>query len=110
MDAVLCPVPPEDFVGREVDMWRVVSLFAVRRLVTLEGAAGVGKSAVASAVAQYLSARDFFPHGILFVRLRQRGTSVHRLVELIEDALVAQARAKGACAFFFVSILQWRFG
>ena len=53
----LLPRPPEDFVGREVDMYRTLSQLTVRRMVTVIGPAGCGKSALGSALCQYLAAR-----------------------------------------------------
>ena len=64
--------PPEDFVGREVDMYRVISQFLLRRFVTLVGEPGTGKTAVATAVCGYLAERYdafmFLPSSLLCSR------------------------------------------
>jgi len=74
-------------------MWRVINLLTVRRLVTVSGAPGVGKSAILAGSCQYLAARDVFKGGIIFVRLGHRAVTQSRFLELIEDALVQQSKA-----------------
>jgi predicted ATPase/DNA-binding winged helix-turn-helix (wHTH) protein len=54
-------------IGRECEIDRVASLLAVRRLVTLVGPGGVGKTAVAVAVAYQMQRR--FPDGTYFMDL-----------------------------------------
>ena len=64
------PSPPDDFLGREVDTYRCVELLSrKRRLVSVVGCAGAGKSALAAAVARYCAERRYFADGILFLRL-----------------------------------------
>ena len=74
-------------------MWRVINLLTVRRLVTVAGAPGVGKSALVAGSCQYLAARDLFKGGIIFLRLGHRTVTQSRFLELIEDALVQQSEA-----------------
>ena len=62
------PSAPPDFEGREVDMYRVITTLSSRRLVTLIGELGVGKSSLASAVCTYVSDRAMFGHGVVYVR------------------------------------------
>lgn len=64
------PTPPEDFLGREVDMYRCISACLSRRLTTLLGGAGIGKSALAAAVCHYMVLRRNLPDGIVLIRLR----------------------------------------
>jgi hypothetical protein len=64
------PHIPEDFEGREVDMYSTIRILLSRRLVTIVGENGVGKSSVAIAVCSYLIERRKFEHGVIFVRLR----------------------------------------
>jgi len=113
IDGPLCPMPPEDFIGREADMWRLINFLTVRRLVTVLGPTGCGKSSTVAAVCQYLSAREFFPHGVLYVRVRNRGTTLSKLlcrieVAIREQAAAAQAADKRAhsCGVFNNDILQ----
>eukprot|EP01041_Mallomonas_annulata_P000472 gene472-882_t len=63
------PQPPEDFEGREVDMHRTITALLSRRMVSLVGEEGIGKTAVAAAVSLYVSERSMFPDGVVYVRL-----------------------------------------
>lgn len=68
------PEPRNSFVGREDDLARIADLLAERRLVTLTGVGGVGKTRLAVAVAQRL--RERFPGGTYFVDLSSARDSV----------------------------------
>lgn len=69
------PQPPDDFLGREVEVYRVVDALARRRkLISIVGATGVGKSALVSAVARYAAERRFFADGIIYLRLHGAST------------------------------------
>ena len=63
------PAPPGDLIGREHALQKVVEILRAgdRRLVTLTGPGGVGKTRLALAVAQHL--RDDYPEGLSFVDL-----------------------------------------
>jgi hypothetical protein len=63
------PQPPEDFEGREIEMYEVIQLLMKRHLVTIFGARGMGKSAVAIKVMWYLLERSKFENGAIFVQL-----------------------------------------
>jgi hypothetical protein len=63
------PQPPEDFEGREIEMYEVIQLLMRRHLVTIFGARGMGKSAVAIKVMWYLLERNKFENGAIFVEL-----------------------------------------
>ncbi len=63
------PDTPEDFEGREVDMYNIITLLQKRALVTVTGERGMGKSAVVIAVMRYLAERNVFEHGAIYVRL-----------------------------------------
>lgn len=64
------PQPPEDFEGREVDMHRTIGEIVARRFVTVIGEDGIGKSAVLSAVSQYVCERKVFADGVIYVKLQ----------------------------------------
>jgi ABC-type dipeptide/oligopeptide/nickel transport system ATPase component len=64
------PSPPADFEGREVVMHNVIRHILDRRLVSLVGEDGVGKSAVAAAICKYLSDREMFPDSIVYFRAK----------------------------------------
>ncbi|CAE7470169.1 unnamed protein product, partial [Symbiodinium microadriaticum] len=86
------PRPPEDFEGREIDMHNTIRVLLNRRLVTLVGEAGVGKSSVVVAVCSYMSERRYFTHGIVFVRLQGVMTYERMLVELSRAISAGPAR------------------
>lgn len=61
------PLELTTFVGREAEVDRLVELLASRRLLTLTGAAGIGKTRLALRLAANLRAR--FDDGVYFVNL-----------------------------------------
>ena len=79
------PAPTTSFVGRERELRELVDLLAARRLVTLTGVGGSGKTRLALEVAR---------------RVAERYRDGVRLVELAglarRDALVPAGRARGA--------------
>ena len=109
IDVSLVPGPPPDFEGREVtkhratscciylymyvcvcvwqvDMFRVISTLKERRLVSVVGDAGLGKSALVAAVARYVLDRGMFAEGVLFVRLA--GVATHaQFLQAFRNAL-----------------------
>eukprot|EP00981_Chlorochromonas_danica_P015436 scaffold12089_cov176-Ochromonas_danica.AAC.14 len=74
VDTFLCrnrlPTPPADFEGREVIMNTLIRHILDRRLVSLVGEDGMGKSAVAAAVCNYLYDHEVFEHSIVFIRAK----------------------------------------
>jgi hypothetical protein len=88
-NAAHLPTPPEDFLGREVDMYRTINACLNRRLITLLGASGIGKSALAYAVCQYIAVRRYLPDGIVLVRLQHKKT-LEQLVQAITTAVTRQ--------------------
>jgi CHAT domain len=68
------PSPPPDFEGREVDMHRIITTLLARRLVSVVGAVGQGKSSLTAAVVTYMNDRKtMFEDGIVY--LMPHGTS-----------------------------------
>lgn len=67
------PRPPADFEGREVQMNGLVRHLLDRRLVSLVGEDGMGKSSVAAAVCRYMVDRELFKQSIVYVK----GKGVH---------------------------------
>ncbi len=70
LSRIRIPSPPTDFEGREVVMNTVIRHMFDRRLVSLVGEYGVGKSAVAAAVCKYLADRDVFSDAIVYVKAK----------------------------------------
>lgn len=85
IDNSYLPHTPEDFEGREIDMYSTIRILLSRRLVTIVGENGVGKSSVAIAVCSYLAERRKFENGVIFARMR--GVVTH------EDFLLSLAHA-----------------
>jgi len=71
------PAPPVDFVGREVDTYRVIRDISKQRLVTLVGVPGVGKTSLACAACTYMADRrlSLLEDGVLF--LKAKGVSTY---------------------------------
>jgi hypothetical protein len=82
------PRPPEDFEGREIDMHHVIKILLSRRLVSVVGETGVGKSAVAVGSCCYLWERKHFTDGIVYVRL-QGVCTYQGLLNAISNAMTS---------------------
>lgn len=81
------PTPPPDFEGREVDMYRVITTLLARRLVTLIGDQGVGKSSLTASVCTYVADRNMFPDGVMYLRAKSINTHANFLVALQRSLL-----------------------
>eukprot|EP00439_Symbiodinium_sp_Y106_P000696 s431_g1.t1 len=59
------PARVEDFMGREVDIWRLLCHLKSRRLVTLSGSKGIGKTSLMVAAGRFVQMRrgDSFQDG-----------------------------------------------
>ncbi|WP_416973161.1 ATP-binding protein [Streptomyces sp. 4F14] len=64
------PGAPAAFTGREGEVAAVLGALASDRVVAVSGLAGVGKTALAVAVAHEARERGLFPGGVLFIDLR----------------------------------------
>ncbi len=95
------PLDLKALVGRQAAILEVVNLFTLRRLVTLTGSPGIGKTQMALHIAEHL--RDDFPDGIVFLDLTDvkneghlwrsflstlQGTHTSR--QSVEESVVAQ--------------------
>jgi len=94
------PSPPQFFLGREVDMYIVLNLLLVKRLVSVVGDVGVGRSSLVCALCHYINERKTTMNQIkhiYFVKVKQRNPNqnrvralVHRLLKkLVEAELVS---------------------
>lgn len=61
------PLPTSDLIGREKELQEIIELVTQRRLVTLTGAGGIGKTRLGLEAARLLSAR--FPDGVWLAEL-----------------------------------------
>ena len=61
------PTPPDDFLGRNVDMYQVIGEVLRRRLVTISGLAGIGKTALSIAACNYLAERRYRLRNRLYI-------------------------------------------
>ena len=82
------PRPLGEFVGRQRERGQLADLLDGHRLVTLVGAAGVGKSRLAVEVARSITSR--YPGGIWFVELSTL-TTAELVPQAVADALGVRA-------------------
>ncbi|GMH60056.1 hypothetical protein TrLO_g2216 [Triparma laevis f. longispina] len=68
------PSPPEDFIGRERELYHILDAVLNRRLVCVVGQAGVGRSSIVTSLAAYIQERKNTTgiETIFFVRAAQR--------------------------------------
>ena len=87
----LCNLPaffPLQFVGRQAD-WHQLVTAAVgqeKRVLTLVGASGMGKTSLALATAQYVYERCVFPGGVYYVQAKGAANAVE-LSAMVQSAL-----------------------
>lgn len=92
------PSPPEFFLGREVDMYYVLKAVLSKRLVSVVGEVGVGRSSLVCALCHYINERATTIIGIdqiYFVKGRQsrKKNPFRRLVQLLLKKLVEENKA-----------------
>ena len=76
------PKPPHDFEGREVNIHMLIRMILERRLVSLVGSDGIGKSTVAIAAVNYLADREIFRDSIIFFRAKGLNSYKSFILEL----------------------------
>jgi hypothetical protein len=87
------PTPPQFFLGREVEMYFVLKAILTKRLVSVVGEPGVGRSSVVCALCHYINERASTIIAIermYFVKAKQgrRGDSCRSLLEQLQRKLV----------------------
>ena len=85
------PALPRAFGGRNISTQAVLSLLAQSRLVSVVGEAGVGKSALAAAVAHACALRQVFHDGVFFVPLAGAVTKSIARTRLAQHMIDASA-------------------
>ncbi|KAF4317665.1 hypothetical protein BBO99_00001055 [Phytophthora kernoviae] len=84
------PGVSESFVGREQELHMLAELVSTRRLVTLRGPPGIGKSTLSIKLAHFLADRNVFADGVAFIRLRGV-QSLEGMESTIKSALFPEA-------------------
>ena len=99
------PAKAEAFLGRNVETYRVITGVLDRRLVTVTGPPGVGKSAVAIAAINYLAERHYYSDGVVYIECAAAreidGLCTFlrtQLCHLAPNAPAAEARVTGLAA------------
>jgi hypothetical protein len=64
------PALPEEFLGRNIDLQKVIASVLDGRLTTIRGAPRIGKTALAIAAGNYINDRHIFRDGIFLLCLR----------------------------------------
>ncbi|MEU5980344.1 BTAD domain-containing putative transcriptional regulator [Streptomyces sp. NPDC047315] len=103
------PLPLDDLVGRAAAVEEVCGLLASRRLVTLTGPGGVGKTRLALAVAHRMA--DRFPDGARLVELAGAGGDLAEVVAAalgLRDDGVWGARPPGSADDRLAAVLRGR--
>lgn len=64
------PAKVENFMGRQDEMYDIISHLESHRLITITGVPGIGKTSIAKNIANFLKDRMIFEDGILYLSLR----------------------------------------
>ena len=85
--------PPQNFLGRHVDMYLVLNLILQKRLVSITGEEGMGRSSLACALCHYINERAStmsLIHHIFYVKARQtrKQSRVRALVQKLLKKLL----------------------
>ncbi len=99
------PHSPTSFHGHETDLAQLEGLIAVRRLITLLGSGGVGKTRLALELARGLLEKDDFPDGVWRVELAPLG-SPDLVASAIARALGVRERANEALTLTLAGALK----
>lgn len=80
----ILPALPDGFVGRQLDIFNIVSTLIKRsrRIVSVIGEKGIGKSAIVKKAMHYLADRGSFKDGILYIHIAKNSS-----IEVIADEL-----------------------
>ena len=86
------PTPPQFFLGREVDMYFILTALLSKRLVSILGETGVGRSSLACALCHYINERASTMseiHRIYFIKPKHggRNVSVRSLLRQLLDKM-----------------------
>ena len=92
------PSPPEFFLGREVDMYYTLKAVLEKRLVSVTGEPGVGRSSLVCALCHYINERATTVIGIEHIyhikaRKSHKRSPLRSLVQRLLDKLCAQSKS-----------------
>ncbi|MDJ0798412.1 MAG: SUMF1/EgtB/PvdO family nonheme iron enzyme [Calothrix sp. MO_167.B12] len=84
-------IPPDNpnFVGRRQEIHQVIKILVEsdKHCIALHGMGGIGKTALAYAIGQWLHERDRYKHGVWFISLRDTdsvGTLITKVKQILE--------------------------
>jgi hypothetical protein len=92
------PTPPQFFLGREVDMYFILTAILSKRLVSILGETGMGRSSLACALCHYINERASTMsdiHRIYFIKPKHGGRNVscRALLRQLLDKLEESGKA-----------------
>uniref|UniRef100_A0A7S1CX06 NACHT domain-containing protein n=1 Tax=Cyclophora tenuis TaxID=216820 RepID=A0A7S1CX06_CYCTE len=92
------PTPPQFFLGREVDMYHVLGFVLTKRLVSVVGDTGCGRSSLVCALCHYINERSstiMEVDRIFFVKTKQLrgGDRCRALIQSLLNKLVENGKA-----------------
>lgn len=64
------PAKVDGFIGRQIELYDIVHNVFNHRLVTVIGLPGIGKTALCKNAVHYMSSRNMFKMGIVFMQLK----------------------------------------
>lgn len=91
------PPIPENFVGREIDVYNMLQLLLDYRVVNLIGEEGVGCSSLASAVSNYISERKttiLSIESLYFLRMKEQSMESSSAIKQLHDQLVKEGNVQ----------------
>jgi Cdc6-like AAA superfamily ATPase len=103
------PPPVESFIGRNQDVCQVLRELQKTRLITLTGEPGIGKTAVAKTIANYLKLREgeFIKNGVMFLNVINCASTTmlkHKFIKAFREgigkSLIKMAEKKDTEAMF----------
>jgi len=78
-------IPLPYFLGRNIDIYNVITMLDSKKFVSIWGAPGIGKTELANAVAHRICERGFYSDGVFIVNLK--GKQSKQSVDAVRDAI-----------------------
>ncbi len=107
-------IPPENpyFVGRRQEIHQVIKILVEsdKRCIALHGMGGIGKTALAYAIGQWIHERDRYKHGVWFISLRDTdsvGTLIIKIKQEFEfNSFALERELKNSRIFLILDDLD----